>query len=116
MKQAIGMTEAKSKLAELVGQVKYGKKVFILQRRGQPMAVLIAVDEFERLQASAARSGHVDIQSPLPPGLQRRQQSLVARAQRLRAHLGPPEERLAELFADLPPEDDDFWLELQEAI
>ena len=115
VKQVIGMTEAKSRLAELVGQVKYGRKVFILQRRGQPMAVLIGVDEFERLQTSAARP-RGGVQSPLPPELLHRQQALVARAQRLRERLGPPEERLAELFAELPPEDDDFWLELQEAI
>ncbi len=115
MHRTVGMTEAKSKLAELVGQAKYGGRTFILQRRGQPMAVLIGIDEFERLQTSAARPGG-GAQSPLPPELQPRQQTLVARAQRLRERLGPPEERLAELFAGLPPEDDDFWLELQEAI
>lgn len=115
MEQAIGMAEAKSRLAELVGQVKYGKKTFILQRRGQPMAVLINVDEFERLLSSALGSAP-DAQSPLPPELQRRQRVLVNRAQRLRERLGAPEERLAELFADLPAEGDEFWLEMEEAI
>jgi prevent-host-death family protein len=114
MKQTIGMTVAKSKLAELVGQVKYGNHIFILQRRGRPMAVLIGVDEYERLQAAA--HPQADSSSPLPPKLLNRQRTLVARAQHLRERLGPPEERLAELFADLPPEDDDFWLEVQEAI
>lgn len=115
MEQAVGMAEAKSRLAELVGEVKYGKKTFILQRRGQPMAVLINVDEFERLLSSATRSA-LDARSPLPPELQRRQRVLVNRAQRLRERLGAPEERLAELFADLPPEGDEFWLEMEEAI
>ena len=114
MGQAIGMAEAKSKLSELVGQAKFGGETFVLQRRGQPMAVLIGVDEFERLRASAARLDG-GVRTPLPPALQRRQRALVARAQRLRERLGPPEERLAELFADLPPEDDIFWLEIQEA-
>ena len=114
MEQAIGMTEAKSKLSELVGQARFGGETFVLQRRGQPMAVLIGVNEFKRLQASAARPG-VDVRAPLPPALQHRQQRLVARAQRLRERLGPPEDRLAELLADLPAEDDDFWLEIQGA-
>ncbi len=115
MKQTIGMTTAKSKLAELVGQVKYGKQIFILQRRGRPMAVLIGVDEYERLQAAATRP-RADSPTPLPPHLLRRQRILVDRAQHLQERLGPPEERLAELFADLPPQDDDFWVEVQEAI
>lgn len=113
MGQAIGMAEAKSKLSELVGQAKFGGQIFILQRRGQPMAVLIGVDEFERLQASAGQT-IVDVRSPLPPALQHRQQALVARSQRLRDRLGSPADRLAELFADFPPEGDDFWLEIQE--
>jgi len=29
--------------------------------------------------------------------------------------MGPPEDRLAELLADLPPDSDDFWLEIEEA-
>ena len=41
MEYTVGMAEAKSKLAELVGQVKYGGNRYILERRGQPMAVLI---------------------------------------------------------------------------
>ncbi len=78
------------------------------------MAVLIGFDQFERLQVSAARAG-VDARSPLPPALQCRQQALVSQAQRLRERLGPPEEQLAELLADFPSEDDNFWLDIQEA-
>jgi len=77
MKQTIGMTAAKSKLAELVGQVKYGKRIFILQRRGRPMAVLIGVDEYERLQAAATRP-QADSSSPLPPNLLRRQRMFLS--------------------------------------
>lgn len=113
MNQSIGMMEAKSKLAELVGQVKYGGRRYILERRGRPMAMLISVEEYEQLQAQAdvAMATHP---SPLPPELRRRQEILVARAIRLRERLGPPEDRLGELFADLPPEGDDFWVEIQE--
>lgn len=113
MERAVGMAEAKSKLSELVGQAKYGGETFILQRRGQPMAVLIGVDEFERLQM-AAQPNDVDVQSPLPPALLRRQQGLVARAKELRLQLGAPEERLAELFEDLPDQEDEFWVEILE--
>ena len=115
MKQTIGMTEAKSKLAELVGRTKYGKQVFILQRRGQPMAVLISVEEYERLKAVVTQRGK-NSSSLIPPNLLQRQHALVSRAKHLRERLGPPEKRLSELFSKLPPKDDDFWFELQEAV
>jgi hypothetical protein len=51
----------------------------------------------------------------LSPELQRRQEILLARARQLRAHMGPPEDRLAELLTDLPPDGDDFWREIEEA-
>lgn len=113
MNQTIGMMEAKSKLAELVGRVAYGGQRYVLERRGRPMAMLISIEEYEQLQerADAARAAHP---SPLPPELRRRQEILVERAIELRKRLGPPEDRLGELFADLPPEDDDFWVEIQE--
>lgn len=112
MNQVVSMVEAKSHLAELVGQVKFGGKRFVLERRGQPMAVLISIEEYEQFQAQAevARAAHP---SPLPPELRRRQEILVARAIELRKQLGPPEDRLGEFFADLPPDDDDFWVEIQ---
>ena len=49
MDKSISMVEAKSELADLVGQVAYGGERFVLQRRGRPMAVLISVDEYRRL-------------------------------------------------------------------
>lgn len=111
--QTIGMMEAKSKLAELVGRVAYGSQRYILERRGRPMAMLISIKEYEQLKAQTDVTRTID-SSPLPPELRRRQEILVKRAIELRKHLGPPEDRLGELFADLPPEDDDFWVEIQE--
>ncbi len=113
MTQTVSMAEAKSKLSEIVGQVKYGGKEYILERRGQPMAVLISIETYEQLQEQAAVNEAVS-QSRLPPELRQRQEVLVAQARRLRARLGPPEKRLAELFADLPPDHDDFWVEVLE--
>jgi len=42
LEHVVAMAEAKSKLAELVGQVRYGGNRYILERRGQPMAMLIS--------------------------------------------------------------------------
>lgn len=113
MERIIGMAEAKSKLAELVGRVKYGGDRFILERRGQPMAVLIGVKEFERLQASANTAA---AEPPvISAELWRQQETLLAQARSLRARFGPPEQRLAEFLADMPPEDDVFWMEVLEA-
>jgi prevent-host-death family protein len=72
------MVEAKSKLAELVGQVKYGGKRYVLERRGRPMAILINVEEYEQLQAQSGTNAKSPV-SPLPPDLQRRQALLVER-------------------------------------
>ena len=75
------------------------------------MAVLIGVDEFQRLQAQAGRADRA-VRSPLPPELVHRQGELVARARRLEERLGDPIDGLAELFNRLPPDGDDFWVEI----
>lgn len=111
MDNSVGMAQAKSKLAELVGRVAYGGERFILERRGQPVAVLINVSEYRRLRdLELAASRH-----PLPPELRVRQEQLVAQALRLRKRLGDPVDGLAELMSTLPPEEDAFWLQLEEA-
>lgn len=113
MSQTVSMAEAKSKLSEIVGQVKYGGKQYILERRGQPMAVLISVETYERLQAQAA-AAETPAGSPLTPELRHRQRVLVERARHLEKQHGDPVAGLAEFWAGLPPDNDDFWLEIQE--
>lgn len=110
MERTIGMAEAKSKLAELVGQVTYGKDRYILERRGQPMAILIGVEEFEQLQAQAQAGAAERVAHSSE--LWRQQEMLLAQARSLRARFGPPEQRLAQLLSDLPPADDVFWVEV----
>ena len=113
MNQVVGMVEAKSKLAELVGQVKYGGKRYVLERRGRPMAILINVEEYEQLQAQSGTNAKSSV-SPLPPDLQRRQALLVERAREMEKRLGDPVTGLAELFSGLPSAADSFWVEIQE--
>lgn len=113
MERIVGISEAKSRLAELIGEAKHGGMTFILRKRNQPMAVLIGVDEFERMRASLGRADKSG-RTQLSPELLRRQQTLMARARSLRERIGAPEDRLAEIFADLPPEGDNFWSEIQE--
>jgi len=113
MERMVGMSEAKSRLAELIGEAKYAGTTFILRRRNQPVAVLMGVNEFERLRAFAGQT-NATVPRQLSPEMLRRQQTLVARARALRDRLGSPEERLAQIFADLPPEGDSFWSEIEE--
>ena len=113
MNQVVGMVEAKSKLAELVGQVKFGGKRFVLERRGRPMAMLISIEEYEQWQARSA-AGARSVTSPLPPDLRQRQAKLVERARELETRLGDPITGLAELFSNLPSTADSFWVEIQE--
>lgn len=111
MNQTIGMMEAKSKLAELVGRVAYGGQRYVLERRGRPMAVLISFEEYEQLQEQASARAKT---SSLSPELQKRQKLLVEQARELERRYGDPVAGLAELFSTLPPDEDGFWLEIQE--
>lgn len=113
MEQAVGMAEAKSKLAELVGQVKYGGNRYILERRGQPMAMLFGIEEYEQLMARASEENRSK-STPLPPELQCRQRLLVERARQLQEKHGDPVTGLADFFSKLPPEEDSFWFEIKE--
>lgn len=113
MNQTIGMMEAKSKLAELVGRVAYGGQRYILERRGRPMAMLISVEEYEQLREQASAETRVKT-LPLSPELQQRQKLLVERARQLESRYGDPVAGLAKLFSTLPPSEDDFWLEIQD--
>ncbi len=109
MVRTIGMAEAKSKLSDLVGRAAYGGERFILERRGRPVAILIGLDDYRRLQ-ELEQAAH---RQPLPPELYHRQEELVAQARLLRARLGDPVKGLAELMSTLPPEEA-FWLQLAE--
>jgi hypothetical protein len=80
-----------------------------MEQRGQPMAILISLEEYQRLQA---REDIATADPFISPALQQRQEALIAQARSLRARFGPLESRLAALFAELPPDDDPFWLEI----
>ncbi len=113
MVRSIGLAEAKSKLSDLVGRVAYAGEMFILERRGRPMAMLIGVEEYQRLKELAGISetpSHVS----LPPELRRRQEMLVAQARQMEARFGDPVDGLARLLRHLPPEEDRFWAEIHE--
>ncbi len=86
MTRVVGMAEAKGKLTEIVGKVKYGKQTIFLQRRGQPMAVLIRMEAYERLRSAAQTQA--DDAPPLAPHLLKQQRALVERARRLREQRG----------------------------
>jgi prevent-host-death family protein len=104
------MAQAKSNLADLVGRVRYRGERVVLERWGQPVAVLISVEEYQRWQELEQATR----EQPLPPDLRQRQERLVGQARRLRAQLGDPVEGLSQLLSTLPPAGDEFWLHLVE--
>ena len=110
MDKTVSMAEAKSHLSELVGRAAYHDEHFVLERRGRPMAILLGVDEYRRLRALETP----DTSSPLSPALRQRQESLLSQAQALRQQLGDPLEGLANILRDVPPEGDEFWVEVEE--
>lgn len=44
----IGAKEARDKLSELLGSVRFGKEEVIMERSGKPMAALIPIETYER--------------------------------------------------------------------
>ncbi len=49
MATRIGAREARNKLSELLGSVRFGKEEVIMERSGKPMAALIPIETYERL-------------------------------------------------------------------
>jgi prevent-host-death family protein len=47
----MGAREARNRFADLLGSVRYGGQVVIVERAGQPMAVVIPMEMYERLVA-----------------------------------------------------------------
>ena len=50
MLNTVSTAEARKKLAEIVNKVAYGKEPVVLTRRGEKLAALISIEEFELLQ------------------------------------------------------------------
>lgn len=54
--QRVSMAAAKAHLSALVGEVAYQGKHVIIERRGQPMAALVGMDDLARLEAVQSAS------------------------------------------------------------
>lgn len=50
MTTTISTAEARKNFADVVNKVAYGKDPIVLTRRGQEVAALVSIDEFELLQ------------------------------------------------------------------
>ena len=51
MEQALGVTEARTRFAELIDQVRYRGDTVTLLKNGKPAAVLVPVELYERWKA-----------------------------------------------------------------
>jgi prevent-host-death family protein len=49
----VSAAEAKAKLPELVARVAYAGEKYVIERRGKPLAALVAVADLQRLEAAA---------------------------------------------------------------
>ncbi|HEV2125069.1 MAG TPA: type II toxin-antitoxin system Phd/YefM family antitoxin [Chloroflexota bacterium] len=56
MAKHVSAAEAKAKLSELVAKVAYGGEQYIIERRGKPLAALIAIQDLERLSDLSSQS------------------------------------------------------------
>lgn len=55
MTSNVSIAQAKRELSRLVNRAAYGHEVIILSSRGQPKAVLLGLEDYERLNAEGAR-------------------------------------------------------------
>ena len=46
--QALRVAEARSRFGDILGRVAYGGERFILERRGQPIAVILNIEQYRR--------------------------------------------------------------------
>ena len=60
--------EARNHLSQILGEVHFGKEVFIIERSGKPMVAVISVDEYERIVAARQERFQVltDIRKRVP--------------------------------------------------
>jgi prevent-host-death family protein len=66
MEQTIGIAEARQSLPELVNQVAFGRKRYVVERRGKPLAALISAAEYHQLLALLGNGGLDDQVHGLP--------------------------------------------------
>lgn len=50
MLQPISIAQARSNFSDLLGEVYYGGKRFLIEKLGKPFAVLIGVEEYKRFE------------------------------------------------------------------
>ena len=59
MADKVSAAQAKAQLSALMAEVAYGRKRFIIERRGKPLAVLVSMEDLEcleRVEATSAES------------------------------------------------------------
>ena len=57
LEETIGIAKAREGFSELVNQVAFGGKRYVVERRGKPMVALIGVQEYHQWTELLARSG-----------------------------------------------------------
>ena len=57
MAKRVSAAEAKATLSELMARVAYGGEKFVIERRGKPVAALVAIDDLQRIEAAIPQPG-----------------------------------------------------------
>jgi prevent-host-death family protein len=50
MLNKISAADARKKFAKIINRVAYGRKSFVLTRRGEPLAAIVSIDDLKLLQ------------------------------------------------------------------
>jgi prevent-host-death family protein len=55
--KTIGQQALRRRLSQVMGEVTYGEEIYLIESYGRPAAVLLSVDEYQRLQTIALEPG-----------------------------------------------------------
>lgn len=99
MAERILASEARRRLPELMGRVRYGGERFILERRGQPMAAVVSIEDLMRLERAEAGS-----ESPQADWEMALEQATAFRRRVLARRRGMPGQDSVELLRQLREE------------
>jgi len=55
MTNSVSIAQAKRELSRLVNRASYGHEVIVLSSRGKPKAILLGIEEYERMNAQGTK-------------------------------------------------------------
>jgi prevent-host-death family protein len=53
----VSAADARNHFSELLGRARFGRESFVVEKQGKPFAVILGLEEYQRLVEAASRAG-----------------------------------------------------------